>query len=409
MSTSVHTESNIFAISDTGLVRKNNEDKLLVASSLSKRNFSHQAGYHETGLKSTLCVVADGMGGENAGEIASDIAVKKIYDHLYSGIRSGRKDSQILKLLQDAQLAAHQAILRHANSHNDCLGMGTTVVLSLIYNKQLFLGWTGDSRAYLYRKKSIGTESEGEYSIYRNGNLELLTNDHSVVWRQVIDGNLLPDQARNSPMSNIVTQVLGDPLHIPQPEARSVELIEGDIILLCSDGLNGMVSDELINQIIESKINHSLKEIAEELLLKAKIAGGKDNISFVLLSYKPSLDSSVTSRLFIKDKRLNMTWVLLVLLVLTSSGIAVIFDLLDIVDLTANWNRLIENVQIFTKLGQDKLTQPGSLLLNTALKDSVINDTLLSGQNTIDTCQQMILQDSLVMDTIQLLNKDKQE
>ncbi len=241
-------------LSDTGRVRQNNEDAV------------------GEDLDSGLLVLADGMGGYNAGEIASGIAVTTVLDVVrrrWRDLRHGEIDAETghsveALLLQEAVDDAHRTIHSVAQSQPQCAGMGTTIVTCLLHDDRISIAYVGDSR--LYR--------------FRNGQLELITRDHSLIEELIARGHYDRDQAAKLVRKNIVTRALG------VESAVLADLIEdtvevGDVILLCSDGLNDMVSDEIIGLTL-GKYADSLEQAARELVALANDAGGKDNISVVL-------------------------------------------------------------------------------------------------------------------------------
>lgn len=397
-------QGNIYTVSDTGLLRRNNEDRLLVSV-----NFSDSEAYRQTGYQQSnsgfacLCVVADGMGGENAGEVAAEIAADRIHQFISKEFKKNLSDDQLLKLIREAQLQAHKAIIQYTRKNPDCIGMGTTIILALFKNDKVYIGWTGDSRAYLFRKAESKSESAEESTIYKTGSLELLTNDHSLVWDEVIAGKLSPEQARISPMSNMVTQVLGDPLNIPKPDVRCINLLKNDLILLCSDGLSGMISDSLIHSSIDSHSKNSLEEIANDLLLQAKIGGGKDNISFVLFKHISS-----EKRLKVKTSR-NMgekmdylrPLTIFIIFILFSSGITIGLHLAGLVDLQFGWEELIGFFNNKNHLSIIPTSfDTNNIKLNQMLSDLIQMQDTFSGNSIVDSLKM----DSLLIDSTILKN-----
>lgn len=272
------TRVNIQAITDVGMARTHNEDNFIVCPDLNEKRWylSDQPAVLPT--RGCLLVVADGMGGTNAGEIASEIAVetiKRSFDALDIGYFP--QETEIQEQLQQAILAAHQAIVAAAAQNQEYAGMGTTIVAGWVLPHKAFFSWVGDSRAYRWRK-NIG--------------LQLLTDDHSLVWEWVKEGKLTPDEADVHPNSNIITQSLGDAGRQPMPEFTSCSLQPGDRLLLCSDGLNNMVNHKAIAQLLES--NGRLANACQELIRTANDAGGVDNVTIVALEVlKKSAKKSV--------------------------------------------------------------------------------------------------------------------
>ncbi len=246
----------IQGLSDVGLVRGHNEDKIAWDENLG------------------LVLLADGMGGHNAGEVASELAVNRIIDSL-----RGVLISDIEKVV-DRCAAVHEAI-QHANNEivqvaqerSECAGMGTTIVLSLFYNDSVIFAHVGDSRIYRYR----------------NDELTQITTDHSLVQEMVDNGYISEQEALTSASRNLITRALGI------ADTVEVDVIESDcriddLYLLCSDGLTDLVTDEEIAVIFEQHDHgdgysaSTLESIATSLVSSANEKGGKDNISTVLVT-----------------------------------------------------------------------------------------------------------------------------
>jgi len=239
---------------DTGQLRTRNEDAIASDASIG------------------LAVLADGMGGYNAGDVASQMAVLTITAELISGFNQARQTGKQVdsntaaNLMQSAVNSANSAIYQVANEQEQCAGMGTTLVLSLFVDNQVVIGHIGDSRAYLLR----------------NDQLLQLTNDHSLLQEQIDSGLLTPEQAKQATYKNFVTKALGvDPEADLEINTHTVAI--GDLYLLCSDGLTDMVDDyEIETTLIEHY--DDLESLANALIRKANQRGGKDNISVILIS-----------------------------------------------------------------------------------------------------------------------------
>jgi PPM family protein phosphatase len=222
-----------------------------------------------------LYLVADGMGGHAAGEVASRVAAEEILRIFRQG--SGEdwpehwdpKRSAAANLLVDAVVAGHHRVTDVMNGDMDLKGMGTTVVVAVheLGKKTLVICHVGDSRAYCLRK----------------GQLHLLTSDHSWVHEQVAAGFLSEEAARTHPLKNVVTQALGGSSE-PRVDVREVAFEDGDLFLLCSDGLNSMLTDDEIAGLLEPE--GSLDETCQRLIDAANQRGGNDNVSVVLLRPK---------------------------------------------------------------------------------------------------------------------------
>ncbi len=243
-----------FALTDTGRVREHNEDSLGSDPDLG------------------LFVLADGMGGYNAGEIASGIAVKTIMSLVreayavqsmkYRDTVSGLSRPSIV--LRDAILRANKLIHQTAKTQTQCEGMGTTIVACLFHDNHICVAHVGDSR--LYR--------------LRNERFERMTQDHSLLQELVDRGFYTPEEAARSTNKNYVTRALGVELTV-DVELHEFPTQPGDCFLLCSDGLSDMVTDEDL-QLTLSTFGHDLQVAGQQLVKLANEQGGRDNISAML-------------------------------------------------------------------------------------------------------------------------------
>ncbi len=241
-------------ITDTGKVRDHNEDAI--------------GSDNETGLM----VLADGMGGYNAGEVASGIAVQTIAELAIEGAhREERNDvdptSGLMRqtiVLRDAVARANKIIFQTAQSQTNCEGMGTTLVAGIFYDDKISVAHVGDSRAYRLRDNKF----------------EQLTLDHSLLQELVDRGFYSEEEAQRSTNRNYVTRALGVEPTV-EVEVNEFEVQPGDIYLLCSDGLPDMVEDEDIHLTI-STFNASLDVVGQQLVDLANDHGGRDNVSVML-------------------------------------------------------------------------------------------------------------------------------
>ena len=237
---------------DTGLARDNNEDALAF-DPLAK-----------------LCILADGMGGYNAGEIASSMAVAFIKSEMgrwlsQAGIHANPKE--VRRAMEICVENANHSIFNAASSNPQYTGMGTTLVVGVFQEDRLMLGHIGDSRCYRLR----------------GAQLQQITKDHSLLQEQLDAGLITPEQALTSLNKNLVTRALGveDRVMLEVNEHRT-EL--GDVYLMCSDGLSDMISDAAIAEILVG--GACLEQKAKQLVLAANEAGGRDNISVLLAEAK---------------------------------------------------------------------------------------------------------------------------
>ena len=205
-----------------------------------------------------LLVVADGMGGHNAGDLASRYTVESMLDYLKQA-----KETRPVKLLGGAIHTANETVAQRAAMDPALHGMGTTVVAATVSENCLYVANVGDSRLYLI-------DSEG---------IRQITRDHSLVEEMIRMGELKREDARNHPDRNVITRAVG--VHVPvRVDFFDVSLEPGDKILLCSDGLTTMLEDKEIRKITEK--HEDLKDACEQLVSEANKNGGKDNISVIL-------------------------------------------------------------------------------------------------------------------------------
>ncbi len=245
------------ALTDVGRVRELNEDAVMTVQ------YSRQSQIEPA--ESYLYVVADGMGGAAAGEVASAIAVKAIRDYVETRLLAGEADEPG-GLLKDALEEANRSILDYQAANPESRGMGSTGVSALILPPQAAVAWVGDSRAYL---------SEG-------AGIRQITRDHSLVQRLIEIGQLTLEQARHHEHKNVITRSLGARQSGPAgAEATVIRLKRGDRMVLCSDGLTTHVEDDQIGEIVR---RHSDPDaVARELIVAANAGGGTDNISAVVI------------------------------------------------------------------------------------------------------------------------------
>jgi serine/threonine protein phosphatase PrpC len=245
------------ALTDVGMVRELNEDSVLTMEYSRRSLLEPSSGY--------LYVIADGMGGAEAGEVASAIAVASTRDHVGTQFDS-LKAPELPALLQAALEEANIKILEYAAAHPEARGMGSTAVATLIAPPDAAIAWVGDSRAYL-------SESSG---------LRQITKDHSLVQRLIEIGQITPEEARHHEHKNVITRSLGARPRGPAgAEITALRLKRGDRIILCSDGLTAHVEDEQISQIVRRHSDPA--DAARELVVAANTGGGTDNVSVVVI------------------------------------------------------------------------------------------------------------------------------
>lgn len=234
-----------------------------------------------------LYVVCDGMGGGNAGEIASAIAVEAIQAHLVEAARHtdlpliGDCDATVsapANRLASAIRIANDAIHRESWSRPDYAGMGTTVVAALLREDVLAIAHVGDSRLYLVR----------------NGTIQALTRDHSWVAEQILKGFITEEEAAQSPRRNIVTKALGVESYV-DVELTEVPVKSGDMLLLCSDGLTRAVHQNDLLRVLSA--SEDLSTMSDRLILMANEAGGDDNTTVVVVALRDEFQAGLWERL----------------------------------------------------------------------------------------------------------------
>lgn len=241
--------------SDVGRIRSINEDRTTILPDC--------AGF-------TVAVVADGMGGHQAGDLASQMAIEAIREQLGSSLRASMTTEECGEALRMAIEKANEDIYRFAVGKEQYNGMGTTVVAALVAGDRLVIANIGDSRAYL-------ANAEG---------FRQVTEDHSLVNVLLRTGQITEEEALHHPRKNILMRALGTEEHVEVDVFHRIWK-EGDMLLLCSDGLSGLVGSEELQAILQSE--EGIDGKADRLVQTALEAGGEDNITVVLLSHEPGL------------------------------------------------------------------------------------------------------------------------
>jgi len=268
---------NIEGKTNVGLVRSHNEDDFIIGLDAINDKWENSGKNIKVGNSGIFIVIADGMGGMEAGEIASKIAIntaKKEFQKISTEFPEN--NFEIVNILKDIAIKAHDNIIADFKKNPDRKGMGTTILLSVIINNSAYIAWCGDSRAYRFNKNGINPTRHFDLK-----ELEIITNDHSLVWEYVQSGNMTAEEARVHSHSNIITQSLGNESKHINPDVTIVKLNKGDRLLFCSDGLNSMVSDQKISDIL--KLNKTTKRTCDLLIKEALKQGGYDNITICLL------------------------------------------------------------------------------------------------------------------------------
>jgi protein phosphatase len=239
----------IHAAVDPGRARSNNEDSVATDDSVA------------------LAVLADGMGGYNAGEVASSMATSFISSEMGRWLReasSQASDAEVRRAMDICVDNANRAIFNASNANPQYAGMGTTLVVACFREDRVLVGHVGDSRCYRLRA----------------GRLQQITRDHSLLQEQIDAGLITPEQAAFSSNKNLVTRAVGVEDNVLL-EAHQHDVQPGDLFLMCSDGLSDMLDDGSIAQVLLA--NEALETCAKALVAAANDAGGKDNISVILV------------------------------------------------------------------------------------------------------------------------------
>ena len=262
-----------FGLSDRGQKRESNEDCFAIAE------LARTIRVHKTNLpqpqtslsfqRGHVFLVADGMGGKEAGEIASELSVKTVEEFLlnslrcFSNLRSSEEQG-VLRELQEALRQADSRIFEETAKHPEWQGMGTTLTMAIVVDWRLFVAHAGDSRCYLYSGRK----------------LQQLTQDHTVAAEMTRRGVISAERAAGHPWRHVVTNILGGKERGVQVELHSLELHSEDILLLCSDGLTEMVSEEQIAAVLQRE--HDPQRACERLVTEANRLGGRDNVTAVV-------------------------------------------------------------------------------------------------------------------------------
>lgn len=269
---SLHEVLDIALCSDPGRIRSHNEDAVFADADLG------------------VAILADGMGGYNAGEVAASMATSLLASGFARLLRAAAEEPGLLDqpegLMHDEICGANAAIFHAAQHESQYAGMGTTLVMAWFIGKQVHIAHVGDSRAYLWRDEA----------------LRCLTRDHSLLQEQIDSGMISLDEARLSNNRNLVTRALGVEQEV-EVDICAHSLCEGDVLLLCSDGLNDMLDDDRIAETL-SVFQTNLDEAAQQLVDNANDYGGRDNVSVILVRVKGdcTVDSGWWRKLLAKLK-----------------------------------------------------------------------------------------------------------
>ena len=237
-----------YAKSDNGNVRETNEDYFYISNSLDQIQ---------------LFLLADGMGGYNGGEIASQLAIQTAKNYIENNFKDIEKDrDSIIQLLGSSMEYANMVVYEKAKENPELQGMGTTLEICLIYNNKAYIGHVGDSRIYRVRKQFI----------------RKLTQDHSYVQKLVKEGTITKEQAEHHPQKNMLMKALGCNAFV-EPDVMVKGFLKDDILIMCSDGLSNMVDQQTIYEMASKNIEQATKDLVQ----LAKDRGGYDNITVVII------------------------------------------------------------------------------------------------------------------------------
>ncbi|MDO5557613.1 MAG: Stp1/IreP family PP2C-type Ser/Thr phosphatase [Clostridia bacterium] len=242
-----------FAKSDVGKAREVNQDYYCMT---------------QPDERIKIYIVADGMGGYKGGEVASKLAAlsaKSYIETHFDNIKYDRQ--QILDLVKNAVEYANMVVYEESKKDKNLEGMGTTIDVCLIYNNKVYIGHVGDSRVYRIRKDFI----------------RKLTVDHSYVEKLIKDGKITKEQAKNHPKKNMLLKALGCTAYV-EPDVYVRGFIQGDILILASDGLTNMVSEEKIFKVVKENNIINEEEIVTKLVDEANKNGGYDNITVIIIT-----------------------------------------------------------------------------------------------------------------------------
>ena len=238
----------VYAKSDVGKVRDMNQDYYYIP-----HNFNEPF----------ICILADGMGGYNGGEIASKLATNSALSYIQSNFdKISHEKEKILELIKNSIEYANMIVYEKSKEKKELEGMGTTIEICLIYNNRVYIGHVGDSRVYRLRKEFM----------------RKLTTDHSYVQKLVKDGTITKEEAEHHPKKNMLMKALGCTPYV-DPDVMVKGFLKNDILLINSDGLTNMVEEEEIYKII----NKSYRNAPRNLIEKANENGGYDNVTAIII------------------------------------------------------------------------------------------------------------------------------
>ncbi len=241
----------VFGKSDLGKARDINEDAIYLA---------------EDDLGINVYILADGMGGYQGGDVASQLAVTAVRSYIMNNYEiTFEDDDDILKLVNGSIEYANMVVSEKAKSDKKLNQMGSTLEVVLIIKNKAYIGHVGDSRVYLIRDRKI----------------KKLTTDHSYIQKLISDGKITKEESSKHPDKNMITKAIGTEI-VVEAELVQLNLNKNDILIICSDGLTNLVKS---NEILELVLDSFDEDIAEKLINRANELGGTDNVSVIVLKY----------------------------------------------------------------------------------------------------------------------------
>ena len=359
--------------------RPNNEDNYQLNDNLSDDNWGFTTDKEVIlGKKGALLVVADGMGGMNAGEVASAIAVATIKEYFSSENLTNEilsSPDSIKKHIEKAIIAADNRVKDEGRHNNEKRGMGSTIVLAWIVGEKAYIGWCGDSRAYRFNPQS---------------GLEQLSHDHSYVQELVDAGKLKKEFAFDHPDGNIITRSLGDNNTKVKPDIVDYPLRNNDILLLCSDGLSGVLRDDEIEEIISNNTD-SMEGCRNALWNTSKNVGWDDNVTIGICQILSGSSNSMENKNNEPQKK-SKKWIVMLLSIVFAfivGGVVVFF-----------WGQLKEKGEEKSEVEQ----------LKASIKDVQGKYEFIIGgkgiyHTTLDTLANVLDDKDFVLDSLASVNK----
>jgi serine/threonine protein phosphatase PrpC len=241
---------NFAAKSDKGMVRELNEDSYKIITDCPGIPF--------------IFIIADGMGGHKSGDVASKTAVDFVSSYIRQFPKVFSEEGNIIESIRDIVKKANTNVFIESNKHESNSGMGTTFIIAVVSDNQLYIGHVGDSRVYAIRE----------------GYIKRLTTDHSYVEELIQTGSLTREEAENHPDKNIITRALGCSEDI-EVDVYTREMLPDDYIIMCTDGLTNKLSEVEIKEIVEGSADP--EQACKELIKKANEKGGEDNITVIII------------------------------------------------------------------------------------------------------------------------------